>query len=186
MEHAAHRCQKLKMGEVDFNPEINTLRSRILAGNLQISKLQGCCISSCCLQRAIVSANLPLGSFDLSLSGALSTKKANFKACKAAKKNHVSARVSWLHSLACTRSSQDDGKTEDQHVKSLITIEKQRRQARNVKRTTHKLKSFGTPRIVAPDSNGNWVEQTSKEDIESGCTWETQGAFHKPRRQPRL
>jgi hypothetical protein len=42
MEYATHRCRKLKMSEVDFNPEINTLRSRILAWNLQISKLHGC------------------------------------------------------------------------------------------------------------------------------------------------
>ena len=90
-EHATHRCRKLKMGEVDFNPEINKLRSRILAWNLQISKLQGCRISSRHLQRAIVSADLPLGSFEVSLAGVLSAKKANFEACKAAKKNHVSA-----------------------------------------------------------------------------------------------
>jgi hypothetical protein len=33
----------------------------------------------------------------------------------------------------------------------------------------HKLKSFGTSRIIAPDAAGNRVEYTSKEDIEEGC-----------------
>ena len=176
MEYATHRCRKLKMGQVDFNPAINLLRSRILAWNLQISKLHGCRISSQYLQCAIVAADLPAGSFDLSLPGAILAQKANFKEYQAAKKLHVSSRVSWLRSLARARS-QDDGKSEDQHITSLILIEKQRRQSRNVKRTTHKLKSFGTSRIIAPDSTGVWIEQTSKEDIEAGCTWENSRRF---------
>ena len=45
MEYATHRCRKLKMGEVYFSPEIDTLRSRILAWNLQISKLHSCRVS---------------------------------------------------------------------------------------------------------------------------------------------
>jgi hypothetical protein len=46
-----------------------------------------------------------------------------------------------------------------------------------VKRVTHKLKSFGTCRIIAPDSSGEWVEHISKEDIEAGCQWENSRRF---------
>jgi hypothetical protein len=59
----------------------------------------------------------------------------------------------------------------------LISIEKQRKQARNVKRMNHKLKSFGTSRIIAPNSEGRWVEFTSQEDIEAGCEWENKRRF---------
>ena len=101
------------MGEVDFtNPAINLLRSQILAWNLQISKLYGCRVSSRYLQRAIVAADLPVDSFDLSLLGAILAQKANFKGYQGAKKLHVSSRVSWLRSLARARS-QDDGKSAD-------------------------------------------------------------------------
>jgi hypothetical protein len=41
----------------------------------------------------------------------------------------------------------------------------------------HKLKSFGTSRIIAPDAAGNWVEYTSKEDIEEGCKGENSRRF---------
>jgi hypothetical protein len=44
--YATHRCRKLRMGEVDYNPDLNILRNRILAWNLQISKLQGCRVDS--------------------------------------------------------------------------------------------------------------------------------------------
>jgi hypothetical protein len=46
-----------------------------------------------------------------------------------------------------------------------------------VKRATHKLKSFGTSRIIAPDSRGEWVEHTSKDDIKAGCQWEDSRRF---------
>jgi hypothetical protein len=166
--YATHRCRKLRMGEVDYNPDLNILRNRILAWNLQISKLQGCRVDSRYLQRSIVSADLPLGSFSLSLPKAILAQKANFKACRLAKKTHVSARVAWLRSLSLARS-EEDGKSATNHYSTLVAIEQQRRQARNVKRATHKLKSFGTSRIIAPDSDGEWVEHTSKEDIEAGC-----------------
>ena len=172
MECATHRCRKLKMGEVDFNP----LRCRILAWNQQASKLRGCHVGLRCMQRSIMAAGLPPGSFDLSLAGALLAQKANMKACQPAKKTHVAARVSWIHALACSRS-QEDGKSEDQHIKLLIMIEAQRWQARSVKQTAHKSKSFCTSWIIILDSDGNWVEQTSLEEIEAGCQWENSRCF---------
>jgi hypothetical protein len=148
--HATHRCRKLKMGEVDYNPALNLLRNRILAWNLHISKLQGCRVSSRYLQRVIVSAQFPSRVLPLSLSKALIAQKANFKEYQLAKKTHVSARVSWLRSLARARSD-SDGKTEANHYSSLIAIEQQRRQSRNVKRTTTKLKSFGRTIGAGPE-----------------------------------
>jgi hypothetical protein len=125
-----------------------------LAWNLQISKLQGCRVDSRYLQWSIVSADLPLGSFSLSLMPkAILAQKANFKEYRLAKKIHVSARVAWLRSLSLARS-EEDGKSATNHYFILIAIEQRRRQARNVKRATHKLKSFGASRIIAPDSSG--------------------------------
>jgi hypothetical protein len=88
----------------------------------------------------------------------------------------VSAWVSWLRSLSLAQS-EEDRKSATNHYSTLIAIEQQRRQARNVKRATHKLKSFGTSRIIAPDSSGEWVEHTLKEAIEAGCQWENSRPF---------
>ena len=41
----------------------------------------------------------------------------------------------------------------------------------------YKLKSFGTSRIIAGDSTGEWIKQTSKDEIEAGCTWENSRRF---------
>jgi hypothetical protein len=176
MAYATHNCRKLNMGEVDFNPEINTLRKNILAWNLQVRKLQGCRVGSRYLQRTISAADLPQGSTALLLPAALVAQKDNFKAYQEAKKGHVESRVSWLQHLARAKSL-DDGKAAEKHVTSMLAIEKQRRQARNVKRMNHKLKSFGTSRIVAPDADGTWVEFTSQDDIEAGCKWENSRRF---------
>jgi hypothetical protein len=114
---------------------------------------------------------------------AILAQRANFKAYKVAKKEHIASRETWLQTLARSKSTAD-GKSEEQHTKSLITIEKQRRQAWNVKRMNNKLKSFGTSRIVAPDYDGNWVEFTSKEDIEAGCQWENSRRFSQTSSTP--
>jgi hypothetical protein len=164
------------MGEVDWNPDLSTLRDRILAWNLQTRKLRGCRVGSKYLTRSIKAANLPAETSALSSLEAAAAKKANFKAYKVAKKDHIASRELWLQQLARSKS-QDDGKSEDQHIKSLISVEKQRRQGRNVKVMNHKLKTFGTSRIVSPDSTGTWVEHTSKEDIEAGCQWENSRRF---------
>jgi hypothetical protein len=52
------------------------------------------------------------------------------------------------------------------------------------KRTTNKLKSFGTSRVIAPDSTGEWVELTSREDIEAGCQWENSRRFSQTSSTP--
>ena len=50
--------------------------------------------------------------------------------------------------------------------------------------TRHKLKSFGTSRIIAPDSTGVWIEQISKDEIEGGCTWENSRRFSQTSATP--
>jgi hypothetical protein len=121
------------MGEVDWNPDLGILRSRILAWNLMLSKMQGCRVGSQYLQRSITAADLPEGTFNIPLPKAILAQRANFKAYKLAKKEHIASRETWLQTLARSKST-DDGKSEEHHIRSLISIEKQRRQARNVKR----------------------------------------------------
>jgi hypothetical protein len=183
MAYATAHCRKFRMGEVDWNPDLQVLRNLILAWKLKISQLSGCRVSSRYLIRCIQDAYLPSGVFETSLLAAKLASKVTFKAYKAAKKEHIVSRESWLSQLAQSKS-QDDGKSADNHAKSLITIEKQRRQARNVKRMNQKMKSFGTSKIIAPNSSGSWVEFTSKEDIEAGCQQENSQRFSQTESTP--
>ncbi len=57
--HATHRCRKLKLVEVDYNPALNLLRNRILALNLHISKLLGSRVGSRYLHSVIVAGESP-------------------------------------------------------------------------------------------------------------------------------
>jgi hypothetical protein len=77
---------------------------------------------------------------------AVLAQRANFKAYKVARRNTWRHVESWLQALARSKS-QDDCKSEDQHIKSIIAIEQQRRQARNVKRMNKKLKSLERRRL---------------------------------------
>jgi hypothetical protein len=130
--YATKHCRKLKMGEVDWNPEIQTLRQRITAWNLLTKKLRKCRVGSKYLRRVIAAADLPSGSYELTLDEAVLAQRANFKAYRIARKSHVESRSTWLKQLADSKSQQG-GKAPAKHLKSLISIEKQQRQARNVK-----------------------------------------------------
>jgi hypothetical protein len=120
------------------------------------------------LQRVLLSADLMPEAVNLPMAEAILAQRENFKASKLERKEHIASRESWLLQLSRSKS-QDNDTSEEQHKKSLISIEKQRRQARNVKRMNHKVETFGTSRIIAPNKEGHWVECTAQEDIEAGC-----------------
>jgi hemerythrin-like domain-containing protein len=108
--------------------------------------MRGCRVGSKYLSRAIQAAELPVATSALSLANAVVAQRANVKAYQAAKKDHIASRELWLFTLARSKS-QDDGKpAEDQHRNSLVSIERQRRQAKNVKMMNWKIKSLGTPK----------------------------------------
>jgi hypothetical protein len=48
----------------------------------------------------------------------------------------------------------------------------------------HKLKSFGTSKVLAPDAHGQWIECTSKENIEQGCQEENSLCFSQTNDTP--
>jgi hypothetical protein len=109
---------------VDWNPELQTLCNRINAWKLQRQKIRGCRVGSRYLQRVLLSADLTPEAVNLPMVEALLAQRKNFKAYKLAHKEHIASRESWLLQLACSKS-QDNGTSEEQHKKSLISIEKQ-------------------------------------------------------------
>jgi hypothetical protein len=119
----------------------------------------------------------------LSLVSAVVAQRANFKAYQSAKKDHIASRESWLFTPARSKS-QDDGKPEEHHRNSLVSIERQRRQAKNVKMMNWKIKSLGTSKVIAPDSTGQWIECTTQEDIEAGCQQENSQRFSQTSSTP--
>jgi hypothetical protein len=73
--YATKHCRKLKMGEVDWNPEIQTLRQRITAWNLLTKKLRKCRVRSKYLRRVIAAADLPSGTYDLTFDEAVRNER---------------------------------------------------------------------------------------------------------------
>jgi hypothetical protein len=72
-------------------------------------------------------------------------------------------------SLARSKS-QDDMQVEDQHIKSILAIEQQRRQARNVKRMNKKLKSLERQRLSLLTMKAFGLGHFSREDIEGDAS----------------
>jgi hypothetical protein len=145
--------------------------------------MRGCRVGSKYLSRAIQAVELPATTSALSLASVVVAQRANFKAYQSAKKDHIASRESWLFTLAQSKS-QDNGKLEEQHRNSLVSIERQRRQAKNIKMMHRKIKSLGTSKVIAPDSTGQWIECMTQEDIEAGCQQENSQLFSQTSSTP--
>lgn len=101
---ATRGCRKLKMGAVDWNPELQTLRNRIHAWKLQFRKIKGCRVGSSCLNRVLLAAELTSEAVNLQMAEVDFAQKTNFKAYKLARKDHIASRDSWLLNLARSKS----------------------------------------------------------------------------------
>jgi hypothetical protein len=104
MAYATAHFRKFRMGEVEWNPDLQVPRNRILAWKLKISQLSGCRVSLRYHIRCIKDADLPSGAFETTLPAAKLASKANFTEYKAAKKEHIVSRESWLSQLAQSKA----------------------------------------------------------------------------------
>ena len=70
------------------------------------------------------------------------------------------------------------------HYKALLQREQQRRDARNIRRATGKLRTGGLLSVIAPQPDGTWVELTAPSDIEAACMQENERRFRQANDTP--
>jgi hypothetical protein len=89
------------------------------------------------------------------------------KSILASKKTAHLDRPKWLDAWAAAKVEASGNKlTVEKELEMKKQIEQQHRDARIILRASGKHQSGGLTSVVAPDSQGNWVELTKKEDIE--------------------
>jgi hypothetical protein len=76
--------------------------------------------------------------------------------------------------------------TVEKELEMKKRIKQQHRDARIIQRACGKLQSGGLTSVVAPDSQGNWVELTKKEDIEWALCAENIRRFNQAKDTPLL
>jgi hypothetical protein len=172
------------MGAVPWTPAYQLERDKKLAWELLIHSRLKCCHSvySKYLSRILKKAQIQ-NPFDLSTNKYYANLKVARKSILASKKMAHLNRPKWLDAWAAAKVYKLTVKKELEMKKR---IEQQRRDARIIRRASSKLQSGGLTSVVAPDSQGNWVELTKKEDIERALCAENALRFNQAKDTPLL
>jgi hypothetical protein len=165
---AENGCRKLCMGAVPWTLVYQLERDKKLAWELLICRrLKGChSVDSKYLSRVLKKAQIQ-NPFDLSTNEYYANLKVARKFILASKKTAHLDRPKWLDAWAAAEVEASGNKlTVEKELEMKKQIKQQRRDARIIQRASGKLQPGGLTSVVAPDSQGNWVELTKKEDIE--------------------
>jgi hypothetical protein len=122
------------------------------------------------------------------------------------KEKSTTSQSTWLEQLADARAMQEQARmdkrskarqrkahhrrsdkkqyTSAQELKKLWATEDLRRIYRNIKYDVRKDTLAGITLVIAPNSQGDWVECTSKDEIDDACISEAQRRFHQTKGTP--
>jgi hypothetical protein len=208
--YADKKCRRVFMGGVPFSDEYKRLELRVGFWNHLVAKKQGRKIGSKLLARFLVKLKdpIPLQEYSaLTLDEVKTKAKAiHIEYRKFKKEKSTTSRSTWLEQLADARAAQEQERmdkqsktrqrkahhrrfkkrqyTSSQELKKLRATENLRRIYRNIKYAVGKDTLAGITLVVAPNSQGDWVECTSKDEIEDACISEAQRRFHQTKGTP--
>jgi Reverse transcriptase (RNA-dependent DNA polymerase) len=180
---ADKKCRKLKMGNVQWSPEMKKLM-------LRIDYIQRCRLRYV-MKRASNSRTLMkwFRKTDLTtpITNAAQTIEAlknEFQNYREQKKQADAKRQSFLEQLAETKADEGNFRKE-KILRQLIQLEHQRSMFRKIKVALGKMRQ-GVTTIEAPDADGNWVLYINMDDIEKGCIEENKRRFTQASQTPPL
>jgi len=170
-------CRKLRLGNLAWSPALQLSINTITVWQLVIRRLRSLKVWTRFLNRATGKAKLP-SAIHADFATATSSLSQAYKQYKSLKKEAEHHRQTWLEGLASALAQQGNTSAAS-HLQQLRTQEQQRRDARQIWRATGKLRPGGLLHVVAPNEHGDWVELTSRTEIEQACLQENERHFRQ-------
>ena len=182
LQQADKKCRKLRMGQVAWSPELAAAMLQVKIWKLICRRHTGAKVNDRYLNRQLKQANLSPGVLSVSFPEAKFHLHQAFRAYLQLKKTASSQRTAWLEELATAIAHyQGEGTTAKTALKQLQLREKQRAEARTIKRANGKLRAnSGLPMVIAPDpaTRGQTRKECyTKQDIEEACIEENKRRF---------
>jgi endonuclease/exonuclease/phosphatase family metal-dependent hydrolase len=171
---AEKTLRKLRMGGVDWSPKLQKYRDAIELWSMMKKRRLRRKVSTKRIRRWMVKIGrmdaftITIDEIEIELTNALQEYKQ-------AKKKASNWRSEFLDSLVEARAKHK-GTTVEAEEKSLKQIERQRKQARTVKRIRRKGEQGSVNMVFETDETGRH-ERTSKDDIEDACIRENSQRF---------
>jgi hypothetical protein len=163
MRSAEKKCRKLAMGNVDFSPEVDLAKKRKELWKMIVRKREGGRVSAAKIKRKARLCGV-LSPLSVNLSQARRSFRAADLAYDALKQRAPYHR----HEFLCDRAANKSGEVPEaaqQAARRLLRQEKQRSDARHLKRVLAKIQGGAVSRIEVME-DGEYVEKTSQEEVE--------------------
>ena len=215
LAEADRKCRKLRMGGVDWSPEIAAARQNILAWSLLLQRLRNqrynrpsrLAMNGRYIRRVLTKTGIPLETLQWSIQDVQQKYQQVVRAYYKLKPFASQKRYAHLESLALAKAEFAESSSQlsayqpsnsqnttlySKILKQLKLQEQQRRNARIVKFCNGKLGgSSGLPMVIAPGTHaGERVPCYTKEEIEQAIFAENKRRFwqasHTPFLQPPL
>ena len=176
MLKAEKYCRKLRMGKVDWSPQIQKARDTIKYFTLTLRRKKGRHVGARTL--------IKLSNKTSCVSEHLTERQLNdkidkaYKDYKKLKKQHKKLRASHLELLAEALEKQGKGKKAT-IIKGLIQLENQRQMFRKIAMVNKKNESMCTTYITIKDDEGMVKELNNKEDMENAIMNENRQKYHQ-------
>ncbi len=122
--------------------------------------------------------------FTCSLQEATNHRHAAYKEYKAARKTEAQKMRENFQGTLAEAIALKKGTDVETEANNLRRIEKQRRQARNVKRMRGKIGNSRVTKIWYTDDDGTRVQCDTQETMESACLTENDGRFSQTETSP--
>lgn len=172
--YAEKRCRKLKMGQVQWSPELANAGRMISLWNLVLRKKNGRNISSTFIKRMAKKCKIN-NPMELDIEDVLIERKNANVRYKQIKKDAASKRKEYLVQLAEDYSSMGHESTGNA-VRRLVRLEETRQTFRRIKTATKPF--YGaTEKVTISDSQDNQIITTDKEEIEEAIRYENLSKF---------
>ncbi len=179
---AEDHIRKLRMGEVPWSPRLKLLRDEIELWRMMVKRRKRVKISISRIRRFMKKTGIG-HAFAHDLEDAKAHLTLAYKAYKAGKKDASSWRNDFLQSLAKAKADEQgtDAKLEEHN---LMRIERQRRQARNVKRMTGKLNRGRVTQLFYTNDANERVLCNTQESMVHACIAENEARFSQAETTP--
>ena len=182
-EKAARKTRKIRKGAIPWSPKLQSFRTSIEIWESLLKKRKGKSVSNRKIRRLLKKTDItdayviPVEEIERRLTQA-------HAAYREAKKQAPMWRDDFLHELAKARALRK-GTTEEKELELMKRIERQRQEARNIKRMRRKLDRCATNQVYY-ERHGVRTLATSKRDIEKACIEENISRFSQSEGTPPL
>jgi len=181
MNLAEQKCRKLRMGQIDWSPDLATSQAKIAAWTAVIRARLKMKVSSHLIHRLLKRAGLQ-SIRNVTLDQAWKNLHDEFRAYSTLKVNATALRATFLECLATAQAGEKDINA-NIHLKQLRDQEAQRSLFRHIRAILQTdQRQHGLTYVIDPDGN----ECHSKESMENACLKENQTRFNQALDTPLL